>query len=86
MFNRNGSNWIDEKDYNTWAVNETIIILDNTEVLYIAYQNYIKQNQNHRLYRLVYETMLNESIKIKKKNIKAVMNELKENYKNESES
>lgn len=86
MLYRNGSNFIDENDYNTWAVNETIIILDNTEVLYIAYQNCIKQNQNHRLFRLIYETMLNESIKIKKKNIKSVINELKENYKNESES
>lgn len=78
MLYRNGSNFIDEADYNEWVINETILILDNNESLYNAYRNNI--NNLLRLRRIVYNTMNNESMKIKDKNIKAVIKYLIDNY------
>lgn len=84
-FSRNGLNFIDENEFNQWAINEVIIIMDNTDHLYKAYQSYIKNNMNRSLSRIIRQVMQDCNMKVKEKNIKAVMSELKENYKTETE-
>jgi hypothetical protein len=77
-FTRNGSRWVNENEYNQWAVNETESILDNVETLYLLKIECLEKNYNNRLKRLIRNTMISENIKVKNKNVIQVFKELKE--------
>lgn len=74
-FTRNCLHFMNEYEFNEWAVNEVKLIINNTELYYSLFHNITVSDK--RLKNLIKEVMMNRNIKIKQKNVTQAFNELK---------
>lgn len=79
MLYRNGLRFKNELDYNDWAVNETDLLIMNTEHYYR--EALYKLDNNKGINGLIFRVMIDHRIKVKSKNIKEVRGLIIEYYK-----
>ena len=74
---RNGLTFINESEYNEWAIHETELWIDNTEQLYKEFNFRLKNKRPKNCRQFIRNVMRCQNIKIKNKNVIEVYNNLK---------
>ena len=78
MIYRNGLKFINEQEFNEWAINETELFIENTEKYYVEF-NFRSKNKTPKSCRQFIRYVMDcNHIKIKNKNVIEVYNYLKE--------
>lgn len=74
---RNGLKFINEAEFNEWAINETELWIENDEKYYNEFNFRLKNKTPKSCRQFIKYVMISQNIKIKNKNVLEVYNYLK---------